>query len=281
MLVVRGGGEGLLNAMQIVAECHAVGLLSPQQQLILQLEQAALQPQGSVISGYNVAKPSLSSLAGLPEPLSVIDVRDCSAIEGIVLVMSWLAELINQQATNLALPATNILTIVTGGFGPAPAAEVSNLILYQPTAKAQGAAQATSAAGNAAGMESKTGGADTDAALSSSATTGPPGPTSMPGGGNVTEAAGSASSAEIPGSNVSVHAAVVALLGGNLMRLLGCADAMDLLVPFSSAGQLPLGLLCCSALPVVLPEGHQGGGILLPVQDLSAAIRAAVMASRA
>jgi hypothetical protein len=272
------------------------GLLSPQQQLIFQLEQAAMSsshPSSSVISGsYNITNPSLSALAGLPEPLSIIDVRDCSAIEGIVLVMSWLAELVAQHATYLALPATNALTIVTGGAGPASAADIANLVLFQPVPKPPAQQQTSKPGGSLTERDAALG----NSTKSSSGTDaeGCPLPAARSASSLSAGAAiltgGSCSSSEpvssaimIPGgsNHVSVHAAVVALLGGNMLRFMACENAMDLLVPFSSAGQLPLGLLCCSTLPVVLPEAHQGGGVLLPVQELSAAISAALVASRA
>jgi hypothetical protein len=55
---------------------------------------------------------------------------------------------------------------------------------------------------------------------------------------------------------------------------------MELLVPFSSGGKLALGLLCCSAVPVLLPDEQQGGGVLLSGQELQTAVSGALDASR-
>jgi hypothetical protein len=81
-------------------------------------------------------------------------------------------------------------------------------------------------------------------------------------------------------SSISPHAAVLALLGGQLGPMVGCKNPMELLVPFSGGSKLALGLLCCSAVPVLLPDEQQGGGVLLSGQELQAAVTGALDASR-
>jgi hypothetical protein len=85
---------------------------------------------------------------------------------------------------------------------------------------------------------------------------------------------------QVPGSHLSVHTVVLALLSGQLPTMLGCAEAVELLLPFSAAGKVPLGLVCLSSLPVSLPGEMYGGGIELDVTAASALITAMVSMER-
>lgn len=329
------------------------GLLSPEQQLILQLEQAAItsSPQSAVCSsllapgsfgmsmvgGSNAAGISgltmemltglaaTNSGAGLLRPLSFLDVRGCSAIEAVVLLLSFLGQVVQARVSGIPIDCEYI-TILTGGVGAASQGEMSQVVVYKPVTAA--AASSAGSAHTTAGKDQGIGNTMSDThevnsgdvrgigspTAESSATTAAPATSSVsdtvptpadavvgipyassPSASTALSAAplstehsaassGSVDAApswETPCSNISPHIAALAVLNGRLSNIMGCKSSMELLVPFSAAGKLALGLLCCSALPILLPDEAQGGGICLPAVDLMQAVASAIDASRA
>ncbi|WIA19333.1 hypothetical protein OEZ85_003965 [Tetradesmus obliquus] len=177
LLVCCGGTEGLLAAVQLVDSAHAAGamghyllhpgtlgqgpagsstgttptadlgaatssaLLSPQQQLILQLESASLG-ENSPQAGSAAAAGSLFGLGGtassfagqlgfpgqeqqfagspasnigmqgqgMPQPLTFVDVRGCSAAEAVAILLSWLG----QQGGGVLLSGQELQAAVAG-----------------------------------------------------------------------------------------------------------------------------------------------------------------------
>jgi hypothetical protein len=85
---------------------------------------------------------------------------------------------------------------------------------------------------------------------------------------------------QVPGSNLSVHTVVLAVLSGQLSSMLACSDPMELLVAFSAGGLLPLALMCLTELPVQLPGELQGGGVELDAAAVSQLIESALAASQ-
>ncbi|WIA39598.1 hypothetical protein OEZ86_005682 [Tetradesmus obliquus] len=179
LLVCCGGTEGLLAAVHLVDSAHAAGtmghyllhpgtlgqgparsstgttptadlgaatssaLLSPQQQLILQLESASLgenspQPGSSAAAGSLFALGgTASSFAGqlglpgqeqqfagspasnigmqdqgMPQPLTFVDVRGCSAAEAVAILLSWLG----QQGGGVLLSGQELQAAVAGAL---------------------------------------------------------------------------------------------------------------------------------------------------------------------
>jgi hypothetical protein len=311
-------------------------LLSPQQQLIMQLEQAALgdnspQPGSAAATGGlfglggaassfagqlgmgegqfagSPASNMQMQQQGMPQPLTFVDVRGCSAAEAVAILLSWLGQVVQLYASGLQLQC-DAVRILTGGWGGVSAEELAAIMLYVPAA--QPAGQQTAAAAPAAGAspsleagttaEPAAEGATTAGAAAAAAAS-PAGADEMSGAvistasgdAAVTTAAPPAADTQQQAqaqaaapvddaaiSNISAHAAVLAALGGQLGPMLGCNSAMDLLVPFSGGGKLALGLLCCSAVPVLLPDEQQGGGVLLSGQELQSAVTGALDASR-
>jgi hypothetical protein len=85
---------------------------------------------------------------------------------------------------------------------------------------------------------------------------------------------------QVPGSNLSVHTVVMALLSGQLGSIVAQKEPLNLLEAFSAADRLPLGLVCLSSLPVSLPDEVHGGGIELDVSAASAVISYMLEAAR-
>lgn len=321
----------------------SAGLLSPEQQLIWQLETsnpaataAASSSMGTfslfpgMTSSAQQAAPVSRALnlsgaltdfgqgadgfaaAGLgpssgPVPLSTLDVRGCSAVEALVLALSWLGQLATMVGAGRP-PACARLRIETGAAGPMDPVQALDLRLCYPvvpegsgqggagagssvsTASATGSAAAADARGDApAGSEEDAPGAAAVAGVA----TGPATPIALsadPRAGNTSllPAAGTAVTApvspysplQVPGSNLSVHTVVLALLSGQLGVLLDCKEPLDLLVAFSAAGRLPLGLVCLSNLPYGLPDELQGGGVEVDVAAASAVITSMLAAAR-
>jgi len=318
----------------------ASSLLSPEQQLILRLESggmslgqdagsAAGPAGGSSSMGAFSLFPGMSSgqgrtsldlsgglvfgqggggLGSGPALLSLLDVRGCSAVEALVLTLSWLGQLVVLYTSGQALPAGR-LRVETGSVGPLMPLQIIDMKLFRPVASAGAAGNDSSQAGGGEAGSSSTGGAatagragaeapagseeDTTAALAAASATGFAAAAAMDRSTclmpPVTGAAGAAASGgaaasqsdalQIPGSNLSVHTVVLSLLSGELSTMLGCADAMELLVAFSSGGRLPLALLCLAPLPVHLPDELAGGGVELDGYALQEAIASAVAAA--
>lgn len=262
--------------------------------------------------GLDQGSGGMSSYRGLlPDgrvPLSLLDVRGCSAVEALVLALSWLGQLVVVVAAGQA-PACARLRIETGSAGPMDPAQAIHLKLTHaaadPAAAAvqEGAQAGHEGAGETAGDAAENGsahkaaapagseedqGADPVAAATAAAagtnstTLQPP-----PGVAAAAAAAAAASSSvlhagplQVPGSRLSVHTVVLALLSGQLPTMLGCAEPVELLLPFSAAGKVPLGLVCLSSLPVSLPDEMYGGGIELDVTAATALITAMVSMGR-
>jgi hypothetical protein len=290
------------------------GLLSPEQQLILQLESAGLGCGGSAagvspqnrslddgtfslfpgagstamtsaaldLSGPAAAAAAqaaaLQQAAGTPGglPLAALDVRGCSAVETVVLMLSWLGHLVQAVAAGQALPGA-ALRIDTGAAGPLDYVQLQGLELAHPVVetKQQQVPAPAPAPADAAALQQSTGSGaaeeeeedNRDGAAAATAV----------------EAAAAAAAAadilDIPGAHVSAHNIALAVLSGQLGQLLGCGNAMQLLLPFSAAGRLPLGVLCMGELPLLLLDEAQGGGLLLPTAGVAAAIAAALQAA--
>lgn len=317
------------------------GLLSPEQRLILQLEQTSNSPAVSssmsafaLFPGVSSAQQAMLVSAALdlsgaldfnqgaggfraagswlgfggPVPLSTLDVRGCSAIEALVLAVSWLGQLVVAVGAGQA-PACGRLRIETGSFGPMAHVPALDLRLCYPVSGESGAAAqsraavaaappggADSAAGEGAARGDAPAGSEEDAAgtsvppVSTDAAAAAPG--SNPRAGNISlqQPAGSAPAAsaslslhpsplEVPGWKLSVHTVVLALLSGQLGVMLDCREPMDLLTAFKDAGRLPLGLVCLSSLPHSLPEEVQGGGVELDVTAVSAVVTSMLSAT--
>lgn len=325
------------------------GLLSPEQQLILQLEQAAISkssPQGAAAAaGSSLLSPgnfgfgqvtgsipaslgmagSASNFCGfegldqgtgvgaggLSASLSFLDVQGCSCIESVVLLLSYLGQIVQAQTNGSAL-AVEYIKISTGGAGAVSQPDLDKIKLYKPVGSgkisaassvsstaAAAAAESPPAAAAAAGSSSNpdhkgngsSGGTSAGAVpVTSSGSTAckdtvPPAADAViaatkPAAAPAAAPGNNTSDWEVPGSNISIHAAVLAVLNGQISSILGCGSAMDLLVPFSGCGRLVLGLLCCSPMPVLLPDESQGGGVWLGVADLRQSITAALDAAR-
>jgi hypothetical protein len=85
---------------------------------------------------------------------------------------------------------------------------------------------------------------------------------------------------QVPGSNLSVHTVVLALLSGQLAVILDTNEPMELLVACSTADRLPLGLVCLSGLPFNLPDELQGGGVEVSVPAAVALITSMLATAR-
>lgn len=318
------------------------GLLSPEQRLILQLEQTNNSPAVSssmsafaLFPGVTSAQQAMPASAALdlsgaldfsqgaggfraagswlgfggPVPLSTLDVRGCSAIEALVLAVSWLGQLVVAVGAGQA-PACGRLRVETGSFGPMDHVQALNLRLCYPVSGESGAAAqnraavaadapggADSAAGVGAARGDTPAGSEEDVAGTAVAavpvsTDAAAAPGSNPRAGNISlqQPADSATAASatlslhpsplaVPGWNLSVHTVVLALLSGQLGVMLDCKEPIDLLTAFKDAGRLPLGLVCLSSLPHSLPEEVQGGGVELDVIAVSAVVTSMLSAT--
>eukprot|EP00879_Flechtneria_rotunda_P000660 GHRR01000774.1.p1 GENE.GHRR01000774.1~~GHRR01000774.1.p1 ORF type:complete len:981 (+),score=385.98 GHRR01000774.1:3353-6295(+) len=225
-------------------------------------------PIGLSSAGHNAA----------PQALACLDVRGCSVIEAVVLVMSWLGRLVEEQGSGRRLPG-EVLAIMTGGAGHVATAELQSIMLHKHARSA--AATADGTAPEVSDAEAATSNGASAAISSSSSTTTAIGgsPTALAAAEAPTPSA--ADDMDVPNGGVSAHAAVLAVLLGHLQSLLGCNNSMDYLMPLSESGRLVLGLLCCSALPLLLPDANHGGGVLVPVEGLRAAVSAALEAASA
>lgn len=263
--------------------------------------------------------------------LSTLDVRGCSAVEALVLTLSWLGQLVLHVASGQPLPGLR-LQVHTGSSGlvnfSAPTLDIKlyravtgrgrstsstaavdgdtasigaglgstgdGSGLLQPGLPSDAAAAAagacvTPAAAPAGSEEDRISASGTTPAaaafLSMDRSTSLQAPAAATGT-SPAAATGAPSSAsaiasqsdilQVPGVNLSVHSVVLAVFSGLLGTMLGCADDMGLLIPFSVAGKLPLGLLCLSALPAQLPDELQGGGVALDAAAMSQAIASAI-----
>lgn len=297
-------------------------LLSPQQQLILQLESASLG-ENSPQPGSAAAAGSLFGLGGtassfagqlgfpgqeqqfegspasnigmqgqgMPQPLTFVDVRGCSAAEAVAILLSWLGQVVQLHASGLQLQC-DAVRIYTGGWGGISTEELATIVLHVPAPQPAGQTAPAAAASESAGSAGSGAAASEESAPAPGAAPSPAG--TEEAGSNAAAAPPAPASAASPAaaapvplpvddaalSSISAHAAVLAALGGQLGPMLGCSSPMELLVPFSSGGKLALGLLCCSAVPVLLPDEQQGGGVLLSGQELQAAVAGALDASR-
>lgn len=312
----------------------ASSLLSPEQQLILRLESggmslgqdagsAAGPAGGSSSMGVFSLFPGMSSgqvrgsldlsgglvfgqggggMGSGPAPLSLLDVRGCSAVEALVLTLSWLGQLVALFTSGQGFPAGR-LRVETGSMGPLMPLQIIDMKLFRPAAGA--ARDDNNQAGGGEAGSSSTGTAGTAGHVAAEAPAGseedataalaagfaaaaamdrstcliPPATAAAGPAASGGAAASQSDALQIPGSNLSVHTVVLSLFSGELSTMLGCTDAMELLVAFSAGGRLPLALLCLAPLPVHLPDELAGGGVELDGYALREAIASAVAAA--
>lgn len=201
----------------------------------------------------SVTVPGATSAGVVMVPSTLLDVHGCSASEAVVLLLSWLSAHITAQVAG-AGPHAAVLLVATGGVGPAPAST---------TRGGGGGIITLCSPGPAPEDHCATGGPLAEQYSADSC------------GGVAARTPSQGTTSQ----GVSAHAAVLAALAGQLPSMLCCSSGMDLLLPFSSAGRLALGLLCCSPLPTLLPDEIANGGIVLPGDALRTAVAAACSAA--
>ncbi|KAF8058856.1 hypothetical protein HT031_005424 [Scenedesmus sp. PABB004] len=236
LLLVRGGAEGAPSAVALVDEAHAAGSM-----------------------GHYLVHPS--SLGGGGSGGSPCRGSPCGGSPG---------------AAARRAPSPGAAGLAAGALSPEQAL-ILQLEHAAITGSPPGGAPVLGGAGGggrrrrgARGRGARPGGAGRGGAEAGGAAA-PARAGSSPAGAGPAAAAGRAD-----GPGGGVHGAVLAVLSGHLARMLGCGTAMDMLLPFSSAGRLALGLVCCGPLPALLPPEEQGGGVLLPTAALARSIAAAL-----
>lgn len=235
--------------------------------------------------------------------LSVLDVRGCSAIEALALALSWLGQLVMAVGAGQT-PGCARVRVETGAVGPMDPVQAMDLRLCYPVTESAAGSGSSSAAGADVDDRGDAPAGSEDDALTTPApaaaavgvaSTAPAAlaglqPDPRAGNTSLLPAAGTAGAEtvvashpnplQVPGSNLSVHTVVLALLSGQLGVMLDNKEPMELLVAFQAAERLPLGLVCLSGLPVNLPDELQGGGVEVDVPSASAVITSMLATAR-
>jgi hypothetical protein len=259
---------------------------------------------GSAPSPLGLTQAAAPAAAGDAAPLAVLDIRGCSAVEALVLVLSWLGQLVTLVAAGQPLPGEALRIDTGAASAPLDMSLALELQLYRPAAAAAGAAGGTGGAaapapgdaGAAATAGADQGGPE-QASVAAAADAlvelaGSPQPAAaahtytplLAAGAAASSTAAAAAAAlaaadilDVPGAHISPHTIALAVLSGQLWQLLGGTEHAG--AAFEAAGRLPLAALCMSELPLLLLDASQGGGMLLPSAGVAAAVAAAVQAA--